>query len=233
MKAERQHEEATSRVLQRLKSHGKSMVDNRKQAVDQSKLIDCIQQKTNVSVIQRATVAGVRNDSKTALEIGNDMHELVQGEFLESGLPRKFKLFTEFVIGGGRADLVAINDERGDDGIGDCCIYVGEIKSDSLQWYGPGSAYTQLSSYIDAFEKDPSFEGASVRYLDFWNPPTSGIPICGNGYNCTVFIQNRGNGLYTYTGRVTAEGIAAIEDRLEDQDSEELPYNEQPNSYFS
>lgn len=233
MKAERQQEERTSRVSQQSKHLGENMVDNRKQAIDQSEIIERIQQKTNISVVQRAIVSGVKNDLKTELEIGNDMHSLVQEVFLGSDdLPPIYNLYTEFEIGGGRADLVAINDERGEDGLGDCYVYVGEIKSDSLQWYGRGIAYTQLDRYIDAFRHDPRFTDAFVGVLDFWNPPTNGIPIEGDGYNCSIFIQNRGNGLYTYTGRIKDESITKMENELDDREPFELPYNERPNSSF-
>lgn len=72
--------------------------------------------------------------------------------------------------------------------------------------------------------------------LNFWNPPTEGLPITGDGYNCTVFIQNRDRGLYTYSGRSKDESVSKmedeLEDELEDEDMRELPFNEQPNSYF-
>jgi hypothetical protein len=186
----------------------------------------------NSEVIQRATVSGVRNDGKSQTEIGNDMHAIVQEQFLDSDLGSSYSLYTEFVIGGGRADLVAINDERDEDGLGDCYIYVGEIKSDSLVWYGSTGAYHQLNQYIRAFENDPRFYGAQVGKLSFWNPSSEGMPIEQDGYNCTLFIQNRGGGLYTYTGRVMDNAILNMQSRLDDQEMEDLPFNEQSNYSF-
>jgi hypothetical protein len=187
------------------------------------------------NVIQRATVSGVRNDNKTATEIGNDMHELVQSVFLSSYLARSYNLYTEAQIRlnayqMGRADLVAVREDADAEETGEMYIYVGEIKSDSMVWYGPAGAYIQLANYMNAYRA--RYPYARVGALDFWNPPSEGLIVNNNGYNCRVFIQNRGAGLYTYTGRVQADAIMNMEDRLDSEEERELPFNEQPNYMF-
>jgi hypothetical protein len=183
-------------------------------------------------VVQRETVSGVTNAGKTAQEIGADVHLLVQEQFLSGSLSDSWDLYTEAPIGGGRCDLVAVNDERDEDGLGDCVICVGEIKSDANAYYGAAGAYAQLANYINAYRISATYSGATVGRLDFWNPPVNGIPLDGGGYNCTVFIRNAGNGLYTYTGRVQDDAIARMTDRLSDDEEQPEPFNTQGNYNF-
>ncbi|MEV6907866.1 hypothetical protein [Amycolatopsis sp. NPDC051071] len=179
-----------------------------------------------------ATVSGVRNDTKIATDIGNDLHRLVQEAFCEGHLSDNYQLIIEAEVDnplGGmlRADLVAIKDEREDDGVGDLWIYVGEIKSESDEYYAPGKAYRQLDTYLNAYKR--KYPHAYVGKLTSWNSDVDGYPLVGNGYDCTVFIANASDGLYRYSGRSTVDGESKKSKRIEKEGFHKLPFNEQPN----
>jgi hypothetical protein len=181
--------------------------------------------------VQRATVSGVTNAGKSATQIGTDVHRLVQDAFLDSHLGNNYNLYTEFAAGPGFADMVAIKDEREDDGTGDMWIYVGEIKSAADQYYAGGRTHHQLATYIAALKVQ--YPHAYVGRLTSWNTDADGYPLHGNGYNCTVYVANAGQGLYRYSGRVTEEGRTNQSNRIEDEGHHQLPFNEQPNYLFS
>ncbi len=179
-----------------------------------------------------ATVSGVRNDNKIATEIGNDLHRLVQGAFLHSHLADNYNLYAEAEVPnprGGilRADIVAVNDERDDDGLGDMWIYVGEIKSAANEYYAPGKAYIQLDTYINAYRR--KYPHAYVGKLTAWNTDVDGYPLVRDGYDCTVFIANPSDGLYRYSGRSTVDGESEQSKRIEKEGFHTLPFNEKAN----
>ncbi|WP_414939114.1 hypothetical protein [Amycolatopsis sp. cmx-11-51] len=125
-----------------------------------------------------------------------------------------------------RADLVAVKDEREDDGLGEMWIYVGEIKSDGDQYYAPGKAYVQLDTYLNAYRR--KYPHAYVGKLTSWNSDVDGYPLVDDGYDCTVFIANAGDGLYRYSGRSTAAGESNQSKRIEKEGLHKLPFNERP-----
>jgi hypothetical protein len=186
---------------------------------------------TQDQVIQRETVSGVTNKSKKKEEIGTDVHNFIQEIFRNSYLGYSYKLLTEAEIGNGRADLVAVNDEREKDGLGDLWIYVGEIKPESVKFTGQKKgALEQLNGYIKSYGK--KFESATVGPLDFWNTSNSGYAMVGNGYNCKLFVWHDGKGLYLYKGMVKQKSIEKMEDESEEKEELELPFNEKPNYMF-
>ncbi len=193
--------------------------------------VQCRRPGTDVRVIQRATVAGFRNDAKNEMEIGEDIHLIVQEVFLDDEtLASHYILCTEYEFSNRRrADIVAVRDETSYGDPSDLWIYAGEIKPDSVGYNGYGDAAgNQLADYIALFRQD--FRLASVGYLDFWWPSAQMIDYAGRDY--TLIISNQGNGLYTYRGvRDLSKAPAAREkiDEIEDQDPDELlPYNERP-----
>ncbi|MBB5911047.1 eCIS core domain-containing protein [Actinoalloteichus hymeniacidonis] len=178
--------------------------------------------------IQRASVAGVSNKQKDARAIGDDVHRLIQGEFREDfELRRRFSLDVEVPVGGGRADLVAFHDEREDGAASHgshagLTIFVGEIKSMSEQYYGNGGSDAQLDRYIEAFRAE--YPGAKVQKLNFWYPESDGFEMRYDGYDCTVHVENAGEGIYRYSGRVKLESISAKSAALDDVDERPMPF---------
>lgn len=195
-----------------------------------SQILQCKSAPVHPQVIQMATVAGFRDDSKTSEKIGNDIHVIVQDLFLNDESLGMYIRKSEVKVGGRRADIIAIRDERNQDGTGDWYIYVGEIKPASSEYNGyQNAAVDQLNDYVELFQNE--YQDAYVEPLNFWSPNVTSIVYANKEYH--LIVKNNGNGLYTYMGVQKDSTAQKYIDALEDVDKDELlPYNEKPDYMF-
>ena len=177
-------------------------------------------------LIQRAKVSGCENPNKSATQIGNDMHEIVQELFFDQYLTNSQQntdLAVEHPVGTSRSDLVAFR--KGDnyeDDQQDLLIEVGEIKPLSRRFQnivGVETPGQQLARTMNAYKL--KFPRAIVVPLTGWKPSKEGVGL-PDGYTPGYLYVQKGpeKGLYYYSGRVNEKEFESDSS----SDSEYDPY---------
>jgi hypothetical protein len=197
-------------------------------------------------IIQRATVSGCTHANKTVLEIGDDMHQVIQQIFMaDEHFAGAGPWTTEYEVviqngnqqgnANGYCDLLAHRDDGADDNP-DLYILVGEIKPLSRTFQvipGIEEPGVQRDRYKNALAQQ--HQGSTVGNLN-WMPPLDAQMLGGDYAGQSLYIQtDYVSGIYYYhcTQAVKSSVFGKVKASVEEQtkidkkesDEEQMGYN--------